>query len=229
VFTRNQYDEKRFYYHYFVFDRHLIMENTKIMNRTAIRKSISLSLDDLVLAAQKGDLESFNQLVLFFQDGIFDFVNQILGDKFLAEDITQNIFLKAYQNLHRLRNGSFLTWLYRIAANASFDELSGRKKNPVLSFKYEETGEKRSPSQGNLPDANLLLEQVCADHGLDRAILEAFNCLNPDHRAVVALVDLQDFDYQEVAQVLGIKAGTVKSRLARGRQQLRSQLGKNEC
>jgi RNA polymerase sigma-70 factor (ECF subfamily) len=205
------------------------MENTTIINRAAIRKSISLSIDDLVLAAQKGDLESFNQLVLFFQDGIFVFVNQILGDEFLAEDITQNIFLKAYQSLPRLRNSSFLVWLYRIAANASYDELRGRNKNPVLSFKYEETGEKRSSSPGNMPDADLLPEQVCATHELDRAILEAFNCLNLDHRAVVALVDFQDFDYLEVAQVLGIKVGTVKSRLARGRQQLRSQLGKNEC
>src|SRR5512143_282723 len=110
------------------------MENTTIINRAAIRKSISLSIDDLVLAAQKGDLESFNQLVLSYQDRIFNLAVRILGDVDLAEDITQNTFLSAYRCLPRFRNGSFHSWLYRIATNACYDEYRRRKKHPVMSL-----------------------------------------------------------------------------------------------
>src|SRR5512135_416087 len=83
---------------------------------------------DLVLAAQKGDLDAFNQIVLSYQDRIFALASRILGDQDSAEDITQNAFLTAYLNLPRFRNGSFRNWLCRIATNACLDELRRHKR-----------------------------------------------------------------------------------------------------
>jgi RNA polymerase sigma-70 factor (ECF subfamily) len=70
---------------------------------------------EMILAARKGDIDAFNQLVLRYQDRIYNLAVRILGDTDAAEDITQNTFLTAYLNLPRFRNGSFRSWLYRIA------------------------------------------------------------------------------------------------------------------
>ena len=97
----------------------------------------------LVMASTKGDLDAFNQLVLSYQDGVFNLAARILGDEDTAEDITQNTFLTAYLNLPRFRNGSFRSWLYRIATNLCYDIHRRYKRYPVLPIENNDLAEEK--------------------------------------------------------------------------------------
>ena len=185
---------------------------------------ISLNEADLVLAAQKGDLEAFNQLVLSYQDRIFNLAARILGDNDLAEDITQNTFLTAYLNLPRFRNGSFRSWLYRIATNLCYDVHRRHKRYPVLSLENEVLAEERILPLHDFSGSSIMPEMEVERRELEQVIQQALNRLDADQRTIVVLIDQQDFDYAEAAQILRIPIGTVKSRLARARLRLRQLL-----
>lgn len=175
---------------------------------------------DLVSAAQKGDLEAFNQLVITHQEKIFNLALRILGDKDSAEDITQNTFLAAFRNLARFRNGSFRSWLYRIATNACYDELRHAKRYPVLSTEAGYLAEEKFTPLDEMPGFNILPEKEYDRHEREQVVQHALDRLETDQKSVVVLIDLQDFDYQEAAQILEVPIGTVKSRLARARLRL---------
>ena len=187
---------------------------------TAHANSFGLNEADLVRAAQKGDLEAFNQLVIIHQEKILNLVLRILGDETSAEDITQNTFLAAFRGLARFRNGCFRSWLYRIATNASYDELRHVKRHPVLSSEAEDVAEEKFTPLDGMPGLNILPEKEYDRHERELVLHQALNRLEKDQRSVIVLVDLHDLDYQETAQILGIPIGTVKSRLARARLRL---------
>ena len=179
----------------------------------------------LILASRKGDLDAFNQLVLNYQSMIYNLAERILGDSDAADDITQDTFLTAYLNLPRFRNGSFRSWLYRIATNACYDVHRQHKRHPVFSIEKEIIEDQKLKPVFNTPGSSSLPEVEFDRHELSRIIQQALNQLEVDQRMVISLVDLQDFDYQEAAQILAIPVGTVKSRLARARLRLRHLLG----
>ncbi len=201
------------------------MENVMTANSTMILETcVGPDETDLVRAAQKGDLEAFNQIVLCYQDRVYAMALRILGNEVSAEDITQNTFLKAYLYLPRFRNGSFRSWLYRVAINACFDELRKYKRHPQLSLDNESDEEERLLPPSDFLDSSALPEKELEKHELEHAVQLALGRLDADQRAVVVLVDMQDLDYQEAAQVLGVPIGTIKSRLARARIQMRKLL-----
>ena len=179
---------------------------------------------NLVLAAKKGDLDAFNQIVLSYQDRIFGLASRILGDQDSAEDITQNTFLTAYLNLPHFRNGSFQSWLYRIATNACYDELRRNKRRPTMSLDDEDDAEERLLPHYEFLGKNNLPEEESEKHELEQTVQQALNQLDADQRTAVVLVDLQEFDYKDAAQILGVPIGTLKSRLARARLRLRDLL-----
>ncbi len=183
---------------------------------------------NLVRVAQKGDLDAFNQLVLSYQDGIFNLAARIIGDEDAAEDITQNTFLAAYLNLRGFRNGSFRGWLYRIATNLCYDVHRRHKRYPVLPIDDKDLAEEKLSPLFDFSSSSVLPETELERHELEQVIRHALNQLDPDQRTVVVLVDLQDFDYREAAQILGIPVGTVKSRLARARVRLHQILSTSE-
>ncbi len=174
----------------------------------------------LISDARQGDMQAFNQLVLSYQDRIYNLAARILGDGDLADDITQNTFLTAYLNLPRFRNGSFRSWLYRIATNACYDVYRQHKRHPVFSIDHEDYTEEKFLPLDEFPSSTMLPEVELDRHELERTVQAALNHLEVDQRTVVVLVDLQGFDYQEAAHAMGIPVGTVKSRLARGRVRL---------
>jgi len=181
---------------------------------------------DLVMAAERGSVEAFNQLVLCHQDRIFNLALRILGDEDTAEDITQNTFMNAYLNLSRFRHGSFHGWLYRIATNACYDEYRQQKSRPMLPINNKDQAEERMLPFEQFSGTAALPELEVERHEQERVIQSALNGLDPDQRTVIVLVDQQDLDYKEAAQILGIPLGTVKSRLARGRLRLHQILSK---
>lgn len=203
------------------------MENAMIAHCSPqLVNDISLNESGLVTLAQQGNLEAFNQLVMLHQDKIYSLALRILGDEASAEDITQNTFLSAFRSLPGFRKGSFHSWLYRIATNACYDELRRRKSHPLQPLE-DEGGEEENPFQlYNFFSGTVLLpEKEVERHELQYVVHQALNRLDPDQRAVIVLVDLQDINYKEAAHILEVPIGTVKSRLARARVQLRNLLG----
>ena len=175
----------------------------------------------LVENARKGDLDSFNRLVLAYQDLAFNIAARMLTDVDLAEDVTQTAFLSAYRNLDSFRGGSFKSWVMRMVTNACYDELRRRQRRPTVPLEPVTDDDEEVESPAWLADDSASPEEEVERVELDRAIQRCLRDLDDDFRTVVVMVDLQGMDYLEAAEVLGKPLGTVKSRLARARLKLR--------
>lgn len=175
----------------------------------------------LISSSKKGDLESFNCLVLAYQEMIFNTALRILGDDELAEDATQEAFISAFRNITSYRGGSFKAWLMRTVTNACYDELRRQKRRPTTPLEPVTNDEDEIESPRWLADPNLTPEQVSEQAELEHAIQHCLDDLPIDYRSVVVLADIQGLDYNEVASSLRKPLGTIKSRLARARLRLR--------
>ncbi|MEL7643647.1 MAG: sigma-70 family RNA polymerase sigma factor [bacterium] len=175
----------------------------------------------LILDAVHGDLDAFNRLVLAYQQMAFNVAVRLMADDDLAEDITQTAFISAYRNLGGFRGGSFKAWLMRIVTNACYDELRRVKRHPTTALEpVDEESDEEMESPAWLADIAPSPEEAFEQAELEHAIQHCLDNLPEDFKAIVVLVDLQGFDYSEVAQVVKRPLGTIKSRLARGRIKL---------
>jgi RNA polymerase sigma factor (sigma-70 family) len=176
---------------------------------------------ELIEFARRGDLDSFNRLVLAYQDTVYNQAYRVLGDFQAADDATQETFISAYNSIRSFRGGSFKAWLLRIVTNASYDELRRKKRKPTTSLEpLDDSGDEiESPSW--IADPSESPEESAERGELGRAIQHCLDELPLDFRIIVTLVDVQGLDYIEAADAIGKPLGTVKSRLARGRLRLR--------
>ncbi len=175
----------------------------------------------LIQTAQHGDLDSFNTLILQYQDTVFNTALRILGDEDRAADATQEAFLSAFRSINTFRGGSFKAWLMRTVTNACYDELRRRKRRPTTPLEPETQDGEEIDSPRWLADPNLTpAEQFEADE-LEHAIQHCLDSLPDDFRTVVVLTDIQGLDYSEAAIAAQVPMGTIKSRLARARLRLR--------
>lgn len=174
-----------------------------------------------ISAAQRGDLNAFNQLVLLYQQLAYNVAYRILGDQDAAMDATQDAFLRGYRALPRFEGGSFKAWILRITTNCCYDQLRAKKRQPT------------SPLQGLLEDDDH--SKIFEDPGeapeayverrdLGVGIQAGLRLLPEDQRVVLVMSDIQGLSYAEIAQVTSVSLGTVKSRLSRGRAKLRDYL-----
>lgn len=175
----------------------------------------------LVRASQQGSLEAFNELVLKYQDQVYSLASYILNNPALAEDITQETFIKAFQRLNQYRGTYFRAWLLKIAKNNCYDELRSWKHLSHQDLEPVDREGKVNESPKWLIDHLPRPEEVVEASELQGVIEKGLSQLRPPFRTVVILVDIHQMDYTETARVTGIPVGTVKSRLARGRMQLR--------
>ncbi len=175
----------------------------------------------LIHAAQHGDLNSFNTLVLAYQDALFNTALRILSDEEQAADATQEAFLSAFRAIRSYRGGSFKAWLLRTVTNACYDELRRRKRRPTTPLEpgTEDGNEMETPRW--LADPALSPEQQAEAEELEHAIQHCLESLPLEFRTVVVLADIQGLDYSDVAKAIRAPLGTVKSRLARARLRLR--------
>jgi RNA polymerase sigma-70 factor (ECF subfamily) len=181
-------------------------------------------MDELALAraAQKGDLDAFNRLVLAYQDLAFNLALRMLSDEHTAEDATQLAMISAYQNLHSYRGGSFRAWLLRMVANKCYDELRRRQRHPTTGLEPTSNEDEDSvESPAWLADQNPGPEQILEQSELEQAVQHCIDLLPDEFRLVVVMVDMQECNYQEVSEITGNPMGTVKSRLARARMRLK--------
>lgn len=171
--------------------------------------------EQLVRRSAEGDERAYGRLVHRYQARLYNFVRSMVRDDALAEDITQESFVKAYFSLHKLQNAqSFKSWLFRIANNNTLDYLRRRRLQLVDVDEQirESYVDERNPEQGALQ------EQRSAH------VQEALAKLKPDQKAILVMCDLQGMSYAEIAEVLKIPFGTVQSRIFYARRKLREHL-----
>jgi RNA polymerase sigma-70 factor (ECF subfamily) len=175
----------------------------------------------LIAAAQRGDLDSFNRLVIFYQDQVFNHAYRTMGEENAAADATQDAFIAAFRNIRSYRGGSFRAWLFRIVTNACYDELRRRKRRPTTSLEPLDDAGEEIESPVWLTDPSDTPERAVERKELNQAIQHCLDGLQEDFRTVIVLVDVNGMDYVEAADAIGKPMGTVKSRLARARGRLR--------
>ncbi|MGC9350111.1 MAG: RNA polymerase sigma factor [Anaerolineae bacterium] len=176
----------------------------------------------LVKAAQRGSMDAFNELILHYQNQVYNLAYSIMHDPAAADDATQEAFISAYRALDSFRGGSFRSWLLRIVTNACYDELRRRKRRPKVSWEdFGDMDEEANPhlvNGGPKPEESVQQEEL-------RALLERTIAKLPDHqRLTLILVDRLGLSYEEAAETMDIALGTVKSRLARARSQMQELL-----
>jgi len=192
---------------------------------------------DLFRRAQSGDRGAFGQIVLHFQDRLYNAVLRLVGDAEEARELTQETFAKALEKIESFRGESGpYTWLFRIAANLAISQL--RKVQRHRTFSLDAGGPNGSRSARRDDDqASSLLDRVAMSRGTsespdevverrerDQQVVAALGRLDAEYRAVLVMRDVEGFDYQQMADVLGLPLGTLKSRLFRARLALRDEL-----
>lgn len=189
-----------------------------------------LSDADAVLVArcQQNDLTAFDEMVARYQHKIYGYVRRLVGNDTDAEDITQEVFLKALISLHAFRAESSLqTWLFRIATNLCRDLLRRRQRERgwfSLWRRAEDEAEGGADSLLEIPDHEGNPERQLLREELNYLLQCAIERLPTAMREVLILHDLEALSYEEIAQALGIPLGTVKSRLFHARARLREAL-----
>jgi RNA polymerase sigma-70 factor (ECF subfamily) len=173
--------------------------------------------DELIKYARNGDLDAFNQLVLKYQDLAYNHANALLRDSFLAEDATQEGFIKAFQNIKSFRGGSFRAWLMRIVTNTVYDMLRKSKRQPAQPLVPEDENGEEIESAFWLADPNTPVQEIIEQQEFASEIYQILDELPEAYRSVLTLIDIYEMDYTEVARSLNIPLGTVKSRIARAR------------
>lgn len=183
-------------------------------------------LDEQVLIekASEGDADAFEILVERYEKGVYNLAYRLIPDRDDAMDITQEVFLKAFQALPKFRGDSrFSTWLHRVCVNACLDFLRRKQRTQTYSLD-EPINLKESSVVREVRDDSGSVEDVIETKSLTESVLMALNSVDEAHRTVIALSDIRGYSYQEIADMLGISIGTVKSRLHRGRMAIRKLL-----
>ncbi|HJV97572.1 MAG TPA: RNA polymerase sigma factor SigE [Arthrobacter sp.] len=147
---------------------------------------------------------------------VYRLAYRLTGNKFDAEDLTQEVFVRVFRSLENFKPGTLDGWLHRITTNLFLDQ--ARRKSRIRFDALAEDAESRIPGREPGPEQSFEL------NNLDLDVQAALEELPPDFRAAVVLCDLEGLSYDEVAAALGVKLGTVRSRIHRGRTMLREKL-----
>ena len=176
---------------------------------------------DLVDELQAGSDAAFDWLVTYYHAGVYNLVYGILTDAADAADVTQEVFLRAYRGIRAFRRGSSLkTWLYRISVRQALNHCRWfwRHHRQQVSIDSEQEGQSLVPE---LRDANATPFDQFATHEMQTKVRRALAELPALFRSAVVLRDIEGLSYEEVAEVLDVSVGTVKSRILRGRRMLK--------
>ena len=168
--------------------------------------------------ARQGDTGAFGQLVHQHQNRLFNTILHVTGNREEAEDVVQDAFFQAYTKLDSFRgNSSFFTWLYRIAFNLAVTRQRRKKVEAAARKQREAAAGDLSDADESPPERALREERASQLHA-------AINALSEEHRAILVLRELEECSYEQIAEILEMPVGTVRSRLHRSRLQLREKL-----
>ncbi len=180
---------------------------------------------ELVERVKNGQTEAFNELVLRYQDRLFNTCWRICGNLEDARDLTQQAFIKAYEALPSFRRESaFYTWIYRVAVNLALSHRRSSARHRTVSIEQALQGSQAETFARSDRTAETGADESAAESDMLRKVAGALHTLEDDDRAVVVLRDIEGLDYREISLILEIPSGTVKSRLHRARLALRAAL-----
>lgn len=155
---------------------------------------------------------TWDEVVRSYGDRVYRLAFRLAGNQHDAEDITQEVFIRVFRSIDKFEPGSFTGWLHRITTNVFLDMARRRSRvriNPI------------GDDAADLPSAARTPEELVQDANLDPDLQAALEDLAPEFRAAVVLCDVEGLTYEEVGRALGVKVGTVRSRIHRGRRNLR--------
>lgn len=180
-------------------------------------------------SAQKGDRESFERIVMAYQQKVYNMAFRLLGDREEAEDLTQEVFLNVFKHLSSFRGDSqFSTWIYQVTINHCRNRFKYLKRR--FHQATESLDDPLQSEEGDvdreLSDESQVPEEALYRRQLQRIVQRAVARLRPDYREIIVLRDIQELSYQEISQVLGLAEGTIKSRLHRARWELKELLAR---
>ena len=185
--------------------------------------------EDIIARCRNGDVDAFEVLVRTYQGRMFNIACRIIGNADDAAEVVQDTFVAAYRNLHAFEQRSrFSTWLYAITVNTSRNRLSqvmARKARETHSLDDLPTHDSGRGSREPASSEPSALDQLTGKE-LQAMIQTCLNRLEPEFREVIVLRDVQGFAYEEIGTMLGLAAGTVKSRLFRARESVKTCLKK---
>ena len=185
---------------------------------------------DLVARCKKGQPAAFDELVRRYQDRVYNLSYRMLREREVAEEIAQDVFVSVYQHIEGFQgNSKFSTWLFRVVANHCHNKSKylRRRKHKMQDSIDAPIESEDGDMRRELPDEpGRSPEELAVRRKMNEAIQEAIGHLDEDHRVIVLLRDVEDMSYEEIGEVLGLPEGTVKSRLHRARNELRTRLSR---
>ena len=191
--------------------------------------NINISDSALIEQCRAGDSDAMSRLITKYKDRLYNVILRICANPEDAAELTQDAFVKIIENLHRFQQrSSFYTWAFRIAVNLTLNFCRRKVRIEMTSLDAELGGDNeqaRAALRNYLADASATDPAAIAQSKEHvNLIIRAINLLSEDQRAVVVLRDVEGMDYAQIAQIMEVELGTVKSRLARARANLRANL-----
>ena len=178
----------------------------------------------LVSRAQSGDTLAFDQLVVRYSPRLYGMIYHMTSNKEDANDLTQDVFAKAYRSLKRFRGrSSFYTWIYAIGTNMTLNFLKKRNRRAAWSLDNLDSGIQNDEAMVDLAHAANPRHQSDLNE-LQKKLNEAMQSLSNAHRAVVTMFDIQGIPHAEISKILKVSEGTVRSRLFYAHRQLQGHL-----
>lgn len=179
----------------------------------------------LVQELRAGIDSAYETLLGRYQQPVYNLVYRLLDDPSEAADVVQDVFFKVFRNIGSFRgNSSLKTWVFRIAYNEAWNHRRWFTRHKRQEVGLEREDDNSFGFSDVLPDPGRSAFDLVSDRETHALIEEAMGDINPAFRAAVVLRDVEDLSYEEIAEVLGVSLGTVKSRILRGREALRKEL-----
>jgi RNA polymerase sigma-70 factor (ECF subfamily) len=180
--------------------------------------------EELIAMFQRGNGDAFDLLVKRFKDPLMNYVYRYLNDNDECDDVVQETFIRVYWNKNYYKPvAKFSTWIYTIASNLAKTRLSQKQKLKIFSFLKSNEHEEKY----DVVDVAYNLDAITDSILLDKILQKALDKIPNQYREAVILRDIQELSYEEIADILKTNVGTVKSRINRGREQLKKILGRD--
>ncbi len=184
-----------------------------------------LSDEEVILLFQNGRQDAYDELVARFKDPLMNYITRYVGNQEDAEDVLQETFIRLYVKKDLYRTvARFSTWIYTIAINQARTVMRRSRKHPSIAVSSSDAFEEDDNEGFVITDPQPLPDELAGAALLHGRIQQALLTLQPEYREAVILRDIQNLEYEEIATMLEIPLGTVKSRINRGRVQLQKLL-----
>ena len=206
----------------------IAIEQTTLARVEADSKPVENLYEASLLARLRAhDLAAFDELVAHFERPVYSICYRLLNDAEDARDAAQETFLKIYRGLNHFRGDSGLkTWIYRIAINQAMNQQrwwKRRRREETVSLELSRNDSDITLGQ-RLKGSNASPEEVAIENERERRLMGALSEIKTEYRVALMLREIEELSYEEIAETLEISIGTVKSRIARGREDLRRRL-----